>query len=243
VLALAKDADAPRADLGAAILGAYSPGSGWGDGRANLVCMQAVLELFREPIPDGVAISLEMDDKVIAQGKLDRDRIRDLMVLSASGVRSAGSHRFRIAAEPAVAGLGFSLAVTSWVPWPQVPSDGGIALVITPPERAKVGAALPLTLQAQAPAGEPLAIQLALPAGVQVDERSLEALVGAGKLTAYDVTDDRVTLTCAPLQPAQMFSAEVRVIPTLAGNLHSGPASLRVAGVTLDLPPAAWAIE
>ena len=47
VLALSGVKDAPLADLGTTLLGGYSIQLGWGDGRANLVAMQAVLSLFQ----------------------------------------------------------------------------------------------------------------------------------------------------------------------------------------------------
>ena len=60
--------DAPAellADLGAAVLAGYSPSAGWGDGRANLTCIQAVLQLFNEPVPDHVAIVLERGHRYV----------------------------------------------------------------------------------------------------------------------------------------------------------------------------------
>ena len=56
VLGLEGDPDAPLADLGAALLGWYTPGYGWGNGRANFAALLAVLRLFKDPLPPQVKI-------------------------------------------------------------------------------------------------------------------------------------------------------------------------------------------
>src|SRR5262249_4352115 len=53
----AADADL-LADLGTTVLGAYRAPGGWGDGRANLVCLDAVLRLFAAPVPPGIEVVL-----------------------------------------------------------------------------------------------------------------------------------------------------------------------------------------
>ena len=55
VLALGTDAK-ESADLGTALLGGYNPYYGWGDGRANLLALRAVVELFKQPVPANVRI-------------------------------------------------------------------------------------------------------------------------------------------------------------------------------------------
>src|SRR5690606_5042921 len=60
VLALEGDPEAKDIipELAATVLAGYSPARGWGDGRANLVALEAVTRLFADPIPEGVAITL-----------------------------------------------------------------------------------------------------------------------------------------------------------------------------------------
>ena len=94
VLALDGDPKAPVADLGGTLLGTYSPDHGWGDGRANLVCMQAVLALFKTPVPEGVKITLLMDGKPITEGTLDRDSIKEVLALEAPAPGIAGEHEW-----------------------------------------------------------------------------------------------------------------------------------------------------
>jgi hypothetical protein len=242
VLALAGVPNAPRAALGSAVLGAYSPASGWGDGRANLVCMQAVLELFRDPLPARIAITLRIDGKPVATGTLQRERARDPLTLHAVDVGAAGAHRWQVVAEPAVPGLGFSLALTRWVAWPPAPS-GGVELAVTPPVRAALGVPASLAVQAQAPAAEPLSIDLQLPAGVQADRASLEELVEYRKLVRFEIDAASLRLWPQPLSAGEVFAASVKVIPTLRGQLQSGRSALTVAGTTVEVPPARWTID
>ncbi len=57
------------------------------------------------------------------------------------------------------------------------------------------------------------------------------------------MTDAVLTLHAGALPPAKVFSADVRVIPTLAGSVHSGASSLLVAGAEVVLPPQRWTIR
>jgi hypothetical protein len=242
VLALEGDPKAPLADLGATLLSGYSPIYGWGDGRANLVCMQAVLRLFKDPIPPNIEIVLTADGQPIAQGELSRDKVREVMTLEAADIDVSGSRTWRVEATPAVPGLGFSLALTRWEPWPQTTGSGGVALEIAPPQGARVGRAVDVELRAVAPSGSPLRIELQLPAGVQPDTAALDALVESGALTRYQNADGQIALFAPSLEPAQTFATRVRVIPTLAGSLQSGPATLTVSGTQSFVPPTRWTI-
>lgn len=239
VLALEGHSDAPLADLGATLLANYSSIRGWGDGRANLVCMQAVLQLFKEPVPSDIAIELALDGNPVSRGILKRERIREVLILDTSGVDSealqvslAGDHQWRVSADPAVPGLGFSLAVSTRVPWQEDTRQTGLELSISEPRGAsrdlRVGQPADLVVRAAAPAGRALKIELQLPAGVQVDSGSLDPLVASGALSRYETPDGGLVLHINALQPAQAFTAPIRVIATLAGQLQSGPSFLSI---------------
>src|SRR5213078_1666538 len=92
VLALDGDRKAPLADLGTTLLGAYSPGQGWGDGRVNLVAMRAVLALFKDPIPRAVTVTLAMDGAPILRGTLEGAKLRDVLALAGAAPGLAGPH-------------------------------------------------------------------------------------------------------------------------------------------------------
>jgi hypothetical protein len=244
ILALRNErAGAPLADLGAAVVGGYSPARGWGDGRASLIAMQAVLELFRDPMPAQIRVTLARDGETVAEGTFDRRRLRELVVLEAEAGSASEAQRWTVSAVPPVAGLGFALTITDRVPWQKEERRGGVELEVKPPKALQVGRAAAVAVRATAPAGRPLAIELALPAGVQVDRRHLDQLVEGGGLVRYKAAAGQLELEAAPLAPAKPLAVEVRVIPTLAGTIWSGPSTVRVAGQELLIPPSAWTIR
>jgi len=242
VLGLAGDPKAPLADLGATLLGTYALDSGWGDGRANLVAMRAVLDLFKAPMPDKVTITLLMDGKPIVDGVLTKERIREVLVLDEAAPGIAGTHAWKVVAEPAVPGLGFSLSLQSWVPWPKEP-PAGLELSLITRGVATVGKPLEIVLAAVAPSGTPLHVLVALPAGVQVDLPSVEALVTAGTVSRFETAEGKLELFAPGLQPGQTFAGAIRVIPTLAGKLHAPPSSIEAAGQAFVVPPVNWEIR
>jgi hypothetical protein len=246
VLALDGDpqAAALRADLGATLLGAYSPARGWGDGRANLACMQAVLALFRAPLPASVAISLSLDGKPVASGTFDRTRLRDVVVLEGlAGASVAGAHEWRVTAEPAVPGLGYALALTSYIPWEKAAVSSGLELSLPAAVTAAVGKPTEIALTAVAPSGMEIHITHALPAGVQPDRPSLEALVSSGILSRFEIADGKIELYAPALDPGEVLSAKYRLIPTFAGKLQSGPSLLRAGIHEVYVPPSQWTIR
>jgi Alpha-2-macroglobulin family len=248
VLALEGDghpkAAALRADLGATLLGSYSPAHGWGDGRANLACMQAVLALFKAQLPATVQVSLTLDGKLVATGTFDREKLRDVLVLEgATGQSVAGAHEWRVAAEPAVPGLGYSLALQSYVPWPRETVKAGLELQLPAAVTATVGKPAEVVLTAVAPSGMGLHVTHALPAGVQADRPSLEALVESGILSRFEVADGKVELYAPALDPGEVLTAKYRLIPTFAGKLQSGPSVIRAGNHEVYVPPSQWTIR
>jgi hypothetical protein len=243
VLALQGDPKAPMADLGATLLGSYSPERGWGDGRTNLACIDAVLKLFKDPVPPNVKITLTMDGKPITEGILDREKLKDVLVLDALAPGLAGAHEWKIVAEPAVPGLGYSLALKGWVPWEKETVHSGLELQLPLTIAGMVGKPTDLAIAAIAPSGIDLHITQSLPAGVQIDTPSLQALVTAGTISRFETADGKVDLYVPGLQPGQMFKATYRVIPTLGGKLHSAASFIEAGGNQFHIPPTAWTIR
>lgn len=246
ILALDPKADAAmRADLGANLLAAYAPSSGWGDGRTNLVALRAVVALFREPVPASVRVTLELDGKVLGNGSLAA-QAKDVLSLDVPVPDAHGRHAWRVRAEPPVPGLGFSLEVDGYRPWRAEPMQGGLELSVKAPKEAKVGLATDVLLEAAAPAGMALTLRHALPAGMQADRPSLEKLVDAGTITSFTLEDGEVKLELSAREPGQIFSATYRVVPTLAGTLHASASTLQVAGrpeLVHHVLPAAWTVK
>ena len=246
VLALAEDKEAPLADLGTSLLADYRPEHGWGDGRANLVGLQAALALFKEPLPPQVKVVLERDGQVVTEGTLDAKALHEVLALEGAVPGSAGAHTWTVRAEPAVPGLGFSLTLGAYVPWRASEAGRGLELAVKGPAEVKVGLPAEVTVQAAAPAGMALTLRQGLPAGVQVDRPSLDTLVREGKVASYEVEDGAVSLTLPPRGAAEPFNARFRVIPTLAGTLQAGASSLTPLGrsdLVFHVPPTTWAVR
>ncbi len=242
ILALADLPNAPLADLGATLLAGYSPQSGWGDGRANLVCMEAAVALFADPLPEKIKVIVRHNGNIVSEGLLDKEKVREVLHLHADDIDVKGSHTWEIESVPAVPGLGFSLTQTNWVPWKEEPVLG-TELQITASKDMIVGKTALLSMQAIAPSGVRFTIQMPLPAGVQVDANSLQAMVQSGALHHFDSSDGMLTLHVAPLQPAKRFTAEIRLIPTLAGTLKSGVTTIVVGRDEGHLPGKTFVVK
>jgi Alpha-2-macroglobulin family len=249
VLALRDDQAAASLvpDLGGRLLAAYDPASGFGDGRTNLVALTAVLSLFRDPLPARVEITLSQDGRRLAQRSLEGPRLREMLALDATLPAAAGHHAYRIQAEPAVPGLAYALALEAFVPWPRKPANAaasaGLELSVGVPRAARVGRPVDVTLRAAAPARLELTIRQALPAGVQPDTASLDALVTAGTIASYDRQDGVVAFRVPALTPGQVFAARYRAIPTLAGTLTTAPSSISAGNERYDVAPAKWVVK
>jgi hypothetical protein len=243
VLALEGDPQAPLADLGTTLLGTYSMVRGWGDGRANLVAIRAVLALFKTPVPGGVRVTLAMDGRPLVHGTLDGAALRDVLILDGPAPGLSEPHELTLTAEPAVPGLGYSLELASFVPWGPPAAGAGLELAVPARVDASVGVPVAIAITAAAPAGLPLHVHQALPAGVQVDAPSLEAQVAAGAIQHFTASDGALDLDIAALAPGKTFALSYRAIATLAGTLHTGPSRIEASGQRYELPPATWTIK
>jgi hypothetical protein len=245
VLALQGDAKAPLADLGAWLLAHYTPGLGWGDGQANRVGLRAALALFKQPLPDRVRVTLARDGTTVTEGTYDAKALREVLALEAAAPGSGGAHTWTVRAEPAVPGLGFSLALAAAVPW-KAAAVGGLQLAVTGPKEVRVGQLADVRVQVGAPSALPLLFQQDLPAGVQVDTASLDDLVSSGLVTSWDVQDGALSLHLAPRPQGAPLRMDFRVLPTLAGTLQAGASRLGVPGrpdLSASLPPVTWAVR
>jgi len=248
VLALMDDPDGKEllADLGATLLGGYSASWGWGDGRANLVALQAVMRLFRDPVPPDVIITLSLDGKEVASGKLSADRLKDVLTLVADVPGATGAHEWQISAQPPMPGLAYSLTVEQWIPWAKETVHGGLELALAVPADMKVGKPAEVTLRAAAPGNTPLVIVQALPAGVQADTPSLDALVDEGRVTSWDTADGSITLHVPAQTAGSVFTAKFVVVPTLGGELRATATTLTTdpAGAeTFYAAPPLWIVR
>lgn len=243
VLALAEDesARALLPDLGAALLATYRPWSGFGDPATNLVALRAVLEVFREPIPDRVQIRLSRDGQEVLRGAIDPKRKHERYALAKNVDDPLGTHTWTVEADPPVPGLGFTFVMSSYVPWP-VTERRDVALEIDVAREARVGNKTDVQVRVAAPTGTRVTVEHRLPAGVDPDTASLAEQQRVGRLEAYAVDEGVVRLTFAV--PAGDAPIAYAVIPSFAGSLHAPASSVEILGrgITMHVPPSVWSI-
>jgi hypothetical protein len=247
-LALLDDKDSAKLlpDLGSSLLASYRAGFGWGDGETNLAALRATLALFKDPIPDKISIHLSLDGVEIATGQLEGKSKKEVLALEAETSHAAGAHRFFVEAKPAVPGLGFSLTLKGYVPWQAERGSGGLELEAKPPKDLIAGRPAEVVLRAVAPSGSELTLVHAVPAGVQADKPSLEALVSSGTIRSFETADGAITLHVPAREPGQGWNASYRVIPTLSGTLHSSASTFGPEAASesaAHVPPAVWSVR
>jgi hypothetical protein len=245
VLALDGEPKAPLADLGTTLLGAYDPFVGWGDGRTNLLALRAVAALFKEKVPAGVTITLERDGKVIASGEFTPETLKSALVLEADATGSSGEHSWSVKALPPVPGLGYTLGLSAYVPWRESKMNG-LEFETTLPAELKVGQAALISLKAAYPGGTAMKLRFGLPAGVQPDTPSLDALVSAKTIGRYETEDGAVSLYLPERANGETWEGTLKVIPTLGGKLQTQPTTLSVASRATSAKtfvPQAWIIK
>lgn len=247
-MALQGDAEAAAwiDDLGSSILAAYSPGHGWGDGQASLHCLQALMTLFDEPLPEQLTITMEMDGVVIAEGQFDRSKLTEVLILDAIGLDMSQPHQFTAQAQPSIAGLGYTLSAVHRTPWGAPPTNAGLQAELVVPSTLIAGQPTTVSLQAAAPAGVRFSVEHELPAGVLADEQSLNDLVDNDQLQSVHIEDGLIRMQVDALNPGEALNIQYTVVPTLAGRLHSGPlrlSSLSSDAETVHYPPSIWEIR
>ena len=231
LLALARDEDQQElvSDLAAALLGSYRPGRGFGDGLAGLAALEALTVVFDEPLPETVQVRLSVDGQELMVRDMTLAGNFAPLVASAPAPAAAGPHSYHIEASPSVPGLAFSLTQTAYLPWEGDPGAEGFSLKVSTAGPPAVGETLACRLQAAVPGGEPFTVALELPAGVEVEQRSVQALVDQGSILAFDTSQGRLEISAPAVASGAVFDATVELVPTLAGAFQWGGASLALA--------------
>jgi hypothetical protein len=151
-----------------------------------------------------------------------------------------------VTSDASVAGLGFTLDVTGYAPWKEERGSKGLAMLARTAKDLHVGVPSDVSLDVRAPAGEAFTVRYALPAGVEPNTASLEELKASPAITDYAVEGQTVRFEVAEIEPGETARLRFRVVPTLAGRLHSGASSIELANrtdVTANVPPSTWVIR
>lgn len=243
VLALADDAESAKLlpDLGAALLSAYRPWGGFGDAVTNLAALRAVAVVFDEPIPENVKIRLSMDGAEVVSGAIDPKHRHERYALSSRVLNAVGRHDWKVEATPSVPGLGFTLTIESYEPWPP-PTRRDLALEIDVGGEARVGSKVPVAVRVGAPPGTRVTVKHRLPAGVRPDQSSLAAQQSSGAIESYIADAGVVEMTFSTKPGDTPITYDV--IPSFAGRLNAPASSVEILGrgVTMHVPPSTWTV-
>ncbi len=223
VLALADDPASHDlvADLGAALLGSYDPGRGFGDGIASMAVLDALDRFFQQPLPQRVQLALSIDGEPVLERTHELGAGFDPLRLEALLPDGPGLHRVILEAHPHTPGLAYSLEHSAWLPWSRA-DEGAFAVRVESPSQATVGRPFTCRVHASIPAGEPFEIVLELPAGVELGELR----ESTGDPVKLNGRQGIVRFTAVPRDEGQGFSADLDLIPTIAGSLRWGAATL-----------------
>ena len=227
-------------------MASYRPGTGWGDGRTNMIALKAILRLFSTAMPDQIQVVLTKDDHPLLTGRIAGAGRRQVSAWTVPLLGASGPQTWTLNATPAVAGLGYAVEVTYYVPWEDSPQPVGWGLELVGASQGRVGQPTVCTLRAMAPGQLPLVIRHVLPAGVEPDRGSLETLVREGLITGYTLESGAVIWKVPARPPGQTFVARYTVVPTLAGTLMSGASMVHPEGQPAQaafVPPSAWHIQ
>ena len=225
VAALAGDPSAADtvSDLGGGLMGSYDPRRGFGDGIAGMAVLDAFDRLFHEPLPERVELNLSIDGEIAQTRMLELGGGFAPQRMEVPAPSTPGSHRYTIQATPKVSGLAYSLERSAWLPW-STPEDAGFSVQVQTPTTATVGRPATVQVQAAAPAGERFELSIELPVGVELGEHRAAEGLGVDLVSRQGV----VTMEVDPLSEGQSFAVDLDLIPTMAGELQWGAASLEL---------------
>jgi hypothetical protein len=236
-------ASAVLPDLGAFVLSSYRPGRGFGDGATNRVALLAVAEVFKDPLPQQVTVTVKANDVVIGTEVLQGDRLHDVLTVSGALATLGESVQVSLSSDPPLPGLSFVVGVDWSVPLAPPSAEAGLSLERELPKTLRVGVPVDVTLRAVAPGGQPMTVTLGLPAGVDAVARSLEKLQEGGTIDSFTVVDGTITLQVPARAQGELFVARVQAVPTLAGTVRERQVSVSVGGSEVFMPPMVWRIE
>lgn len=231
--------DGPQAgDFVTQLMSNWSPASGFGAGRADVVALEAVMTALGE-IPGAVEVTLALDGQIIDKATLDpsQPHVPARLLANPSG-RDA---EITVASSFGVPGLAWLATRRSYIPWGDRSSRPGIEVLVDS-DTLSVGAEGQVTFTVVGPSGSTVTLSQSLPSGALLGEQASAraALLGA---TLRERTD-RVEITTRPFEPGEIFTLSLPVTPAFAGRFQTAPLLVSVDGdAPVPLRPMIWQVS
>ncbi len=223
--------------LSAAVIAAYAPGRGFGDGLTSLLALEALEKLGEAEVPEELEVRLLIDDEVVERHVLKKSALGETAVLRAPAPLS-GEHRYAIEADGVWPGLAWHLDVDLFVPWDGEAGPEGLDIEVEHGELA-FGKSTNVALIVAVPKGEAVVLRHAPPVGFVVDE---ESITGG---TVISVDDGGVTVRVEAGHDG-FVTVEYQGVPTLRGELSTGPATVALSSdpdLVKAVPPEVWSLR
>jgi hypothetical protein len=231
---LALPADHPdRGPLAAELVGMWSPGRGFGAGRADGVVLDAVLASV-PGITSPTTVSIEVDGEIVATAALDPTKPRQ-----AASLVAAPGQEMHLVVDPPVGGVAWSAERRTWVPLDPGASLPGLEIEVTTPKPLRAGEQGEVVLTVAAPRLARVTLEQALPAGAVVDP---EPLRRDSDVASVVVGPDMVEIASQPFAASAMDFV-IPVTPAFGGRFSTDPLQVRVDGrAPVALPALTWVV-
>lgn len=235
-IAIVSDPEQSR-PLAAAVIAAYSPARGFGDGVTGALALEALDVLGEAEVPDTLEVRLLIDGEVVERHVLNKAALGETAVLKAPAPLT-GSHRYAVEADGVWPGLAWHLDLESYVPWDGDAGPEGLDIEVDHGELA-FGRSTLVSVTAAVPRGEGVVIEHSPPVGFVIDETS----VVGGVVESVDDSGVRVRVDAGH---GGFVTVEYSGVPTLRGQLTTGPATVALLSdrdLVKAAPPEVWSLN
>lgn len=225
------------ADFAALLLQGWSPERGFGAGRADALCLSAVIEALGGA-PAALEVSLLLEGQPVASATLDPSQ--PFVPARLSAETQGQDVSVTLSSSFGVPGLSFLATRTSYVPWSEQDRLSGVEVEVeSGPLRVGVEGELKVTLSA--PSGASVRLELPLPSGTAAGEEAQGLALEAG--ASLVERSDRLEVWTRAFEPGEVMEIRIPVVPSFAGRFGTAPMLVSTGGTApVALRPIPWQV-